>query len=102
MRARGGSLHKKLTEEKLLSDKQQNILTNSTPNYFDQLIWHNDSSRGTFKQRYYYDTSAWSGQASSPVFLYIGGEGPLGGTSGGYPAVLAKTHNALQFAMEHR
>ena len=102
MRARGGSLHKKLTEEKALSDRSQGVVSNSTPNFFQQLIWHNDSSRGTFKQRYYYDTSSWSGQSSSPVFLYIGGEGPLGGTAGGYPAVLAKQYNALQFALEHR
>jgi hypothetical protein len=72
MRARGGELHKRLTQRALDVNAALGIVTNSTPSFFDQLVWHNDSSKGTFKQRYYYDTSAWSGKNDAPVWLYIG------------------------------
>jgi hypothetical protein len=46
---------------------------------FKQLIWHNDSSKGTFSQNYYQDlTNATSGLC----LLSIGGEGPTGGPPG--------------------
>jgi len=102
MRARGGALHAKLQRETNLQDEKNGIVRNSTPNFFDQLVWHNDTSKGTFKQRFYYDTSSWNGDKAAPILVYIGGEGPLGGTAGGYPAYLAKQHSAFQLALEHR
>ena len=102
MRARGGRLHADLTARESRIDAANGILRNSTVNLFQQRIWHTGSNATTFDQRYYFDTSAWSGSSSSDVFLYIGGEGPLGGTPGGYPAVLAKARGALVFALEHR
>ena len=102
MRARGGSLYKTLLSEAADVDQRNGILRNTSVNYFDQLIWHNDSTKGTFKQRYYFDTSAWDSSLATPIMVYIGGEGPLGGTAGGHPAEVAKQLNAIQFALEHR
>lgn len=34
--------------------------------------------------------------------MYIGGEGPQGGTAGGFVSVQAQEHKALQLALEHR
>jgi pimeloyl-ACP methyl ester carboxylesterase len=36
------------------------------------------------------------------MIIYIGGEGPLGGTAGGMVATLARERGALQLALEHR
>jgi len=102
LRARGGALHARLSAAAAAADAAAGIVTNSTPNFFPQLIDHADPARGTFQQRFYVDESAWSGNLSADVFLYIGGEGPLGGTAGGMPGVLAKERGALQFALEHR
>ncbi len=46
------------------------ILGNGT---FDQLLDHNNASRGTFKQRYWWDAQYWDGPGS-PVFLFNTGE----------------------------
>lgn len=40
---------------------------------FDQLLDHKDPSKGTFKQRFWFDASHWQGQGS-PVFLFNAGE----------------------------
>ena len=101
MRARGGRLHAQRTAREAEINAHNSILTNSTPNWFPQHTWHNGSAE-TFNQRWYIDTSSWSGAGDADVFLYIGGEGPLGGTPGGMPAVLAKERGALLFALEHR
>jgi hypothetical protein len=82
LRARGGELYASLVAEEKAHDQLHGILRNNTPNFFDQLIWHNDSSRGTFKQRYFIDYSFWNG--SGPIFLNIGGEGPAGSSPGGF------------------
>jgi len=102
MRARGGLLHARRAAAFDAIDVANGIVRNGTANWFDQLIWHNDTSMGTFKQRWFYDSSSWDGSLSGTAFLYIGGEGPQGSTSGGMPAVLAKEMGALQFALEHR
>lgn len=77
------------------------IYTNSTANYFQQLIDHANPSRGVFNQRYFLDFSYWN-PSSGPVFLYIGGEGPLTQSPGGYLAVVAKEQQGLIVALEHR
>jgi hypothetical protein len=46
------------------------LISNGT---FDQLLDHNDPSKGTFKQRFWFDASHWQGQGS-PVFLFNAGE----------------------------
>lgn len=101
VRARGGIIYSTLLEQEAAAHKLHGIQTNSTPNYFQQLIDHNTPSRGTFNQKYYLDYTSWD-PATGPVFLYIGGEGPLSNSPGGYPAVLAASQHALIVALEHR
>ena len=101
MRARGGKLFADLLARERAADAAAGVLRNSTPNYFDQLIFHNDSSRGTFRQRYFVD-STYFNAASGPVFLNIGGEGPAGGSPGGGAAALGQQLGALLITIEHR
>lgn len=44
--ARGGKLYADLVA------RVGNVYGNTTVNYFDQPIWHNDTSKGTFQQRW--------------------------------------------------
>ena len=100
--ARGGSLFADLVAAEVAADAAAGIVSNSTPNYFDQVIDHNDAaSSGTFKQKFYVDWTNFAG-ASSPAFLYIGGEGPAGGTPGGFVATQASALGAVIFCLEHR
>jgi len=46
------------------------IIVNGT---FDQILDHNDPSKGNFSQRYWYDAQYWNGPGS-PVFLMNAGE----------------------------
>ena len=55
-----------------------------------------------WSQRYYVDTSFWKGEGS-PVFLYIGGEGPQSAPSSRlFMWALAEEHGALMLSLEHR
>jgi hypothetical protein len=101
MRARGGRLHAERVAREAARDAALGIVSNSTVNWFTQRVWHN-ASADTFQQRYYVDATFWQGNADADVFLYIGGEGPLGGTPGGAVAELASARKALVFALEHR
>jgi hypothetical protein len=101
MRARGGKLYADLLAAERAADAAAGVLRNSTPNFFDQLIFHDDPSRGTFKQRYFVDSSFFNA-ASGPVFLNIGGEGPAGGSPGGGAAALGQQLGALLITIEHR
>lgn len=75
--ARGGKIYRDLAEAEMTAHRDLGILQNATANYFDQLIWHNDTSKGTFAQKWYVDYSFWD-QTAGPIFLYISGEGPAG------------------------
>ncbi|KAH8884831.1 hypothetical protein GQ53DRAFT_797563 [Thozetella sp. PMI_491] len=55
-----------------------NVVTNGT---FDQLLDHQDPSKGTFSQRYWYDAQYWNGPGS-PVFLFNVGESSADGYTG--------------------
>ncbi|KAL4102137.1 hypothetical protein PRIC1_005885 [Phytophthora ramorum] len=62
------------------------------------------SRRTTWKQRYQVNEEFWGGHGF-PVFLYIGGEGPLGPkaiTNRTFIYYLAEQHRALLLALEHR
>ena len=63
-----------------------------------------NTTSGTFKQRFWADSSQWNCTASSsgPIFLYIGGEGPQTSTPAGWVGELAAEHGALIVALEHR
>ena len=76
------------------------LVGNSTTNFYTQQVDHSDASRGTYQQRYYVDTTYYS--SGGPVFIYIGGEGNLGGTPTGFVAEYAQQHKALIVALEHR
>ena len=74
--------------------------------YANALTDHNaPTSQKTFwKQRYFLNDEFYGGK-DFPIFLYIGGEGPL--TSGvlserNYIYTAARTHRALLVAVEHR
>lgn len=55
-----------------------------------------------WSQRYYVDTTFWGGEGS-PVFLFIGGEGPQSAPSSRFFLwTLAEEHNALMISLEHR
>ncbi|RLN54443.1 hypothetical protein BBP00_00008932 [Phytophthora kernoviae] len=62
------------------------------------------SKRTTWKQRYFVNEEFWGGHGF-PVFLYIGGEGPLGPkaiTNRTFIYYMAEQHRALLLALEHR
>ncbi len=101
--ARGGKLWQDILAREAEEDKRMGILRNSTANYFSQLIFHNNpANTSTFQQKYYYDTSFWTGAAGAPVYLYISGEGPCGGTPGGDVAAMASSTGGMIVTMEHR
>ena len=98
-RARGGKwfshIHSKISSK--------DVFTNDTVNWFSQRIDHSGSeSDATFQQRYYVDKTYCEDLSSCPIFMYIGGEGTLSATPGGYTAEMAQEHGALILALEHR
>lgn len=50
VRARGGRWYR----DAVAKDKESGVM-DSAPLYFKQLIWHNDTTKGTFQQKYYKD-----------------------------------------------
>nr|APA33879.1 seminal fluid protein [Nilaparvata lugens] len=73
--------------------------------WFDQKLDHSDPQSGkTWKQRYFTNATFFTYQKNSPVFLMIGGEGPLSEKwmSSGAWIEYAKKYGALCFQLEHR
>ncbi|KAI1179941.1 peptidase S28 [Nemania sp. FL0916] len=78
--------------------------------YFDQTIDHFPHSpryaphaKGTFKQRYYVETSYY--KPGGPVFLYLGGEGSIEGDThldGSLIEQLYKAYNGIGIVLENR
>ena len=101
VRAQGGLIYANMVSEEVRLHKSLGIATNTTPNWFMQQIDHLNPSRGQFNQKYYIDYSVWDPH-SGPVFLYIGGEGPLGSSPGGYAAMVGAEQKALLISLEHR
>ncbi|ETP31615.1 hypothetical protein F442_19554 [Phytophthora nicotianae P10297] len=78
---------------------QEDYFTNAILDHFAPV-----SKRSTWKQRYQVNEEFWGGHGF-PVFLYIGGEGPLGPkaiTNRTFIYYLAEQHRALLLALEHR
>ena len=76
-----------------------------TDRFFRQPIDHFRPSLGTFDQRYYVrDSYVKTGATSTPLLLFLGGEAPLDGppAPGSFVDTLARRHNALLVALEHR
>lgn len=73
------------------------------PQWFKQKLNHFDEQdMTTWQQKYYVNASVFG--IGGPVFLMIGGEGPLSANwvAVGAMVELAKEHNALILALEHR
>ncbi|KAF0684016.1 Aste57867_23937 [Aphanomyces stellatus] len=75
-------------------------------NYTKAIVDHYAPSNAAqyWNQRYFVNDEFWAGEGF-PVFLYIGGEGPLTAstlTDRNYIHELAKAHRALLVAVEHR
>ncbi|KAI9915516.1 hypothetical protein PsorP6_007282 [Peronosclerospora sorghi] len=78
---------------------QEDFFTHAIVDHFAAV-----SERTTWKQRYQVNEEFWGGHGF-PVFLYIGGEGPLGPkaiTNRTFIHFLAEQHRALLLAVEHR
>jgi pimeloyl-ACP methyl ester carboxylesterase len=82
--------------------KMNTALLTQEIGFYDQLLRHEDPSKGTFKQRYFVD-SKFAEKKNSPVFYIICGEWNCAGT-GSYSFVekLAKTYRGHLVALEHR
>ena len=50
----------------------------------------------------YYVDNTYYNPSMTTCFIYVGGEGPLGGTPAGYVSELAQRHSACIVALEHR
>ncbi|TMW64699.1 hypothetical protein Poli38472_011579 [Pythium oligandrum] len=87
----------------MIQTESQAMFTVPTPElWFTQRHDHfaSDDSK-TFQQRFYESNTYWR-SPDGPVILYIGGEGALTKTPGGYVDVLAKKWGAKVLALEHR
>lgn len=94
----GAIFAKKIQEEKtpLLAEKTIKL------SYFQQLIDHNDSTLGTFSQRYYVDET-YGPKNDSPVFFYICGEAACTKRAlNGAIRIYAQKFHAKLVALEHR
>jgi len=77
----------------------------NTTYYFDQLIDHNDPSKGTFKQRYWHTWEFY--EPGGPIILMTPGEGNADGYSGYLTnatinGLVAQAHNGSTIVIEHR
>jgi hypothetical protein len=84
----------------------EDTATSTTYFYDDALLDHFNGNFAApvahWSQRFYVDTAFWGGEGS-PVFLYIGGEGPQSAVSSRmFMWTLAEEHNALMITLEHR
>ncbi|KAK1598240.1 serine carboxypeptidase S28 [Colletotrichum navitas] len=73
---------------------------------FDQFLDHTNTSKGTFKQRYWWNAEHWGGPGF-PVFMVNGGEtnaGRLTGylENGTLASLYAETHKGAIILIEHR
>ena len=104
-----GSRHT-VEEIKKRNGQLKNVAVDPFSKFFTQRLDHFDRSNNvTFSQRYFVNTTFWDGNANSPVFLCVGGEGtPLDYTvltdsvHCSDMTELAPKHNALMLALEHR
>ncbi|KAH9936834.1 peptidase S28 [Epithele typhae] len=83
----------------------QQISTYNDAFYFDQLIDHNNPSKGTFKQRYYHNYEYYD--PGGPVVLMTPGETDASGftgylTNSTVPGKLAELLNGTVVMLEHR
>lgn len=80
--------------------------TTATMHYYEEAIVDHFvasvAEPALWRQRYYVDDSQWGGEGS-PIFLYIGGEGPQGPPSSSlFMYTQAIEYKALMVSVEHR
>ena len=81
------------------SNATTHLYTAAALDHFDASV---ASAPVAWSQRFYADASFWGGDGW-PVFLYVGGEGPLAAPSARlHMYELARAHGALVLALEHR
>ena len=83
-------------------DPKQNLKA-AEPQWFTQKLNHfNEQDTQIWQQKYYVNASVFG--INGPVFLMIGGEGPLSANwvAVGSMVEMAKKHKALILALEHR
>eukprot|EP01084_Bolivina_argentea_P280606 479911_1 len=69
----------------------------------DHFNSYNSGTGKTFTQRWYYNDAYWSGAAKQgPIIFKPGGEGPNGGSFGGFFADFAQKNGGLLISAEHR
>uniref|UniRef100_A0A7S1R1F5 Serine carboxypeptidase S28 n=1 Tax=Neobodo designis TaxID=312471 RepID=A0A7S1R1F5_NEODS len=98
---RGGSVYRNAVARERAHHQKLGFFPNSTPSYFYPPVDHWDASLGTFKDKFYYDTTYWD-ESSGPCMFYLNGETGLEQAVGGYMAEIAKSLNACTVAIEHR
>ena len=88
-----------------LNNHYEGKKTNASTYFFNEAIldhYNYPSQNDNWSQRYYIDETHWGGM-DFPIFIYIGGEGPQGPPSPRlFMDELAKEHQALMIALEHR
>ncbi|KEG09464.1 putative serine carboxypeptidase S28, partial [Trypanosoma grayi] len=103
-RARGGLVYREAVRHAKQQQQQRRPLGGAADppvNYYEQQVDHQDTSAGTFKQRWWVDRSFWSGEAG-PAVLYINGEAAASPTPRGSVEVYASSAKAVVFSLEHR
>jgi len=83
-----------------------NAKSAAPPQYYtEQVIDHfSPDSKGTFKQKYYVNSTNWKGDGS-PIFLILGGEGPISASDVSTHFVISEyavQFNAMVISVEHR
>ncbi|XP_029026804.1 thymus-specific serine protease isoform X2 [Betta splendens] len=92
------------TAERQLAARAVGARRRLRPGRIRQPLDHfNRQSAGTFPQRFFVNDAYWR-RPDGPVFLYIGGEGPLYefDVLAGHHVDMAEEHRALLVALEHR
>lgn len=96
-RARGGQAW----IDYIAAEGDPTLGTTAQAQYWDAPQDHfDDANTATYKQKFYVDDRYHT--PGGPIFLEIGGEGPVGGAPGGYISTLGQERNALLIQLEHR
>ncbi|XP_062843300.1 thymus-specific serine protease [Trichomycterus rosablanca] len=94
------AVHEQRTKQLVMLTNAAQLLEGQIHQSLDHF---NRKDLNTFKQRFIVNEAFWQ-QPDGPVFLYIGGEGPLSKFSvlAGHHVAMAEKHRALLVALEHR
>jgi hypothetical protein len=99
-RHRGGRVFREAVEREKAHHERLGFFPNVSANWLAMPLDHQDAAKGTFQDKFYYDTQYWNG--TGPCMMYLNGEGPLNAAVGGYMAEIAKALGACTLTLEHR